>query len=330
MYITEISKVSYQQFIDTSKHSTVFHTTPWLDIISEVYGSTIRYLGVIAGDELLGAFPVMCKRVGFLTLHGSPLSKHATHISHPVLDDRIESTAFFDALQRWVNAQHLAFFQLAWTGPVPAQSARCRVESRATLVVPLEATLEEIWKRIKPEARNRIRRAVRAGIKLHWCQPSHFLQLYHDLLQSTYARQGITPNFPPILYTYLLQHRAHLPLKLITATLHGKLIAALWLLYDHTTCYFWDGASDQSYRKLSANHLLHWAVMRWAYKNKRVAYDLIGTGSRSGEREGLGRFKRNLGAFPLDYSMIYWTQGWVWFLLNVYRWYLSMTDKPKT
>jgi hypothetical protein len=311
MVIREISVVDYSNFIERHPGRTVFHRVPWLELATRVYGSSIRYIGLFADGVLQGVCPVFVLRKFGFRLYGCPLPGHATPRLFPLIPDekREDVLAAFDA---WVKENRIRHFQLCWEDAAPQLPRGTRLEIQKNLEVPLGSTVEATWKQVRPRERSKIRNAVsRQGLRVHWIRDEAFLAEYQRLLQSTYTlRQGIRPNFPMDLYRELLKERKSLNLRMAAATQRGKTVAAVWILFDQGHCYFWDGASDYEQRKLSANHLLHWEMLRWCSERGFNVYDMVGFGGRvktgRGARPGITQFKESLGARAVDYAVIYW------------------------
>ena len=111
MHIEEISRARYDALVERHPEHTVFHTGAWLESVHEVYGTHIRYLGLLDGEQLLGAFPVFSRRMFLAALHGSPLPQHATPRLLPLLDGDLHEE-FLAALDRWVRVNRIGHFQL--------------------------------------------------------------------------------------------------------------------------------------------------------------------------------------------------------------------------
>jgi glycosyltransferase 2 family protein len=324
MVIREIPASDYSSFIQRHPSRTVFHRVAWLEAAARVYGSKIHYLGLFAGDALQGVCPVFEQRRFAFRLYGCPLPGHATPRLQPLIpDDRREEALV--AFHRWVKENRISHFQLCWSDPRVRLPRGPRAEALKNLEIQLGSTVEATWKQIRPKARNEIRYAAhRHGVRIHWIRDNAFLAEYWRLLESTYTqRQGIAPNFPLKLYRELLKAREALNLRVVAATQRGKTVAAAWILFDNERCYWWDGASDYDQRKLSANHLLQWEMLRWCTKRGFKVYDMVGFGGRvksgSGARPGITRFKESLGARAADYAVLYWQTGFLRIALASYR-----------
>jgi len=334
MVIRDISVADYNSFIQNHPERTVFHRVGWLEAAARVYGSNIWYLGLFAGDSLQGVCPVFVLRKFALQLYGCPLPGHATPRLLPLIPDnkREEVLAAFDA---WVKKNGISHFQLCWDEMNARLPGGARAEILKNLEVPLGSTVEVTWKQVKRKARNEIRYAAfRHGIRIHWIRDEAFLVEYLRLLQSTYTqRQGIAPNFPLELYRELLKEQESLNLRVVSATQRGKLMAAAWILFDNGRCYWWDGATDHEQRKLSANHLLQWEILRWCTKRGFKVYDMVGFGGRvksgTGARPGITQFKESFGAHAVDYSVLYWQTGFLRIALASYRQIRRISDALK-
>jgi hypothetical protein len=243
-----------------------------------------------------------------------------------------EAPAAFDA---WIKEKRITHFQLCWKDTGVQVPEGVRAEILKNLEVPLGSTVDATWKQVKPRERTKIRNAAfRHSVRIHWIHEEAFFTEYQRLLQSTYIeRQGIAPNFPLELYRELLKERESINLRVVSATQHGKVLAAAWLLFDNGRCHWWDGASDQAVRGLSANHLLHWEILRWCTKRGFTVYDMVGFGGRvksgRGARPGITQFKESLGACAGDYAVLYWQTQLSRLALTSYRQWRRISDSLK-
>jgi len=329
--IKEISELQYSASAQEHPDCTVFHLPAWLENVADFYGTEVKYLGLFEGQSLEGVCPVFVSRRFTVPLYGCPLPQHATPRLLPLIPDGSHNEALI-AFDAWVKQERIVHFQLCWRDTNVSLPRGVRAEIRKNLEIKLGPTCESIWKQIKSKARNEIRYAVhRHGVKVHWINNEAFLATYDRLLDSTYRqRQGISPNYPLELYRHLFAQRKSINLRILAATHRGKVIAAAWILFDNRCCYFWDGASDHQERKRSANHLLHWEVLRWCRKNQFKVYDMIGFQGRAGAGQGIVQFKESLGACAVDYVVLYWQTTWARLAHGGYRLILRLKDRPKT
>ena len=328
--ISTISESEYSQSLENYDDKTPFHKINWLNTVKNIYSVSLLYLALYENSRQVALLPVFKRRLGITTIYGLPLSQIATPAIFPLVETGKEAF-FLRSLTEWIRENKITYFQLAWNNKIELKEKNMDIEIRDNLEVSLMPDIDGIIKNIKSEARTRIRKAVRSGVKVHWASEHKFLAAYNKLLQSTYARQNIKPNFPEKFYERLFHTSINEDLKVVYATYNNEIIAALWILFDKYKCYFWDGASNQEFRKLSANHLLHWEITRWAKNRNLKYYDMIGRSKksgRSGARPGIGRFKMSLGAKSIEYNMIYWKRFYFSLALKIYRKMLSFKNNP--
>jgi hypothetical protein len=77
-----ISWEEWDQWIEADPGALLFHTSPWLRLLEEVYALEAQPLGAWQGDELLGLFPLQRRRLGPFRLAGSPLMQAIASTSY--------------------------------------------------------------------------------------------------------------------------------------------------------------------------------------------------------------------------------------------------------
>lgn len=318
--VRELSRNEYAAFLETIPHS-VFHGLPWLDAVTGVYSLHILLLGYIRGSQLCAVTPLMGRRVGPLTLWGAPLRKCGTPPSVPFSSPTEEGANVINAFGAWIRSQRLAYVQATVTdGFDPALAKADRVETLENLEMDLSAPLETIWRNLAQQ-KSSVRKAVRSGVRVRYRTSPQFLETQEDLVDATYGKQGIPANLPMALYCALLEGRKKTGIRVLSAEHQGKTVAAIWILHDQTKCYYWDAAALDESRKLNANHLLVWCLIRWAHRRGMRILDFVGafSGGRAALRPGITRFKISMGAKPVTYRLLYWGRPSILRALDLYR-----------
>jgi len=329
MELRRIPLSRYATFVAGAEDRSIFHTWDWLESIVGALAVAVEPLGLVHGEELLGVLPVLSRRVGPLRVRGWPLPGCATPPVPPLIPEHL-GQELVRAVSGWVRSNRVAHFQMCWPHELLALPRGTWTETGQSLEVSIGPSLDEMWQRLRPPARRRVRHALRAGVRPHWVQNELFVRDYERLLESTYVRrQGIRPNYPSRLHRELLRRRDHLGLRVLAASRDGQLHAALWLLPSGSRCYFWDGAMDQAERATSASNLLHWEALRWCHQRGVAAYDLGGVTGRGGARPGIARFKESLGASTRSHVTVYWQRPGLALALRIYRAWLRRRDRPR-
>ncbi|HEV7165159.1 MAG TPA: GNAT family N-acetyltransferase [Gammaproteobacteria bacterium] len=319
--IREISRTEYADFLVSITHSP-FQRMEWLALVERLYPIRVIPLGCFSENRLQAVIPLLRRRYGPAILFGAPLRKcpvpPATLFCAPPTKVDLVS----QALETWVRRQGVGYMQATYPpSPAGVPDAGDMAEKLENLELKLSRPLAELWQLLSKKTRYTVRRAVKDGVKLHWAFDADFIQTQLKLLHDTYARQGVQPNYPPALYRALLEKRSVTGLRIMYATVAGRIIAAAWLLAGGDRCYYWDAVTSEEGRRLSANHALVWCLIRWAKRHRFETIDFVGTarGGRGGSRPGIGHFKRSMGALPVEYHIVYWYSPIYRLALSVYR-----------
>ncbi len=320
IYTREISREDYAAFLNEMPPSA-FHRLEWLDAVCEAFPIRIIYLGYFEHDKIVGITPLMYRRIGLLNVFGAPLRKCATPPATSFCIPSQRSAEFLPALHTWAKKKRLKFLQASTFAEAIAQCGARRIECFDNLVLDLDKPLQDVWASVSTLPRRCVRKAVRSGVRVRWLHEDSALSSQHKLVAATYGWQGINPNVPDSLYRALAQRKETSGLRILTATHAGKTVASIWIFCDAHTCYYWDAAALPESRKLDANHLLVWCLIRWAHKKGYKALDFVGgsDGGRAGTRSGIARFKKSMGAQSKEHVIVYWFSKPIELLLILYR-----------
>lgn len=132
------------------------------------------------------------------------------------------------------------------------------------IVVDLTPSEADIYKAFRPNARNSIRRAERAGVEVRSIDRAAWSTVFRNelfpILEETAARDGFT-SFESAYYERLLEQLGD-HLRLMVAYLDGEAIS--WLITTEYRGYsvYYFAASTQAARKIFAPYLLLWHAFK--------------------------------------------------------------------
>ncbi len=189
------------------------------------------------------------------------------------------------------------------------------IQPRSTIVVNLEADLEEILRRMKSKTRYNIRLAERKEVVVREGGEGD-ISLFYELLKATGQRDDFGVHEEEY---YLHAWRIFAPqdsVKLFLAYYAEELLAGLMVFTFGSRAWYLYGASSDRHRNRMPNHLLQWRAMCWAKERDCTSYDLWGIPEEAGsgqeedmeevlERGGLWgvyRFKRGFGGPIVRYA----------------------------
>ncbi len=120
---------------------------------------------------------------------------------------------------------------------------------------------------------------------------------FYNLLIKTSKRQGIK-IFPVSHYKNILEIDSRdLDVKLWGAYVGESLVSGIMNLYFGKTMFYLHGGMDYKYRNYFPSQLLHFEVIKDAYKNGYMFYDLWGVDLNNVDKswQGITRFKMQFG-----------------------------------
>ena len=316
----EIDRAAYADFLAQVPH-TVFQRLAWLEQVERLYPVRLLTLGHFDQNDLIAVTPLMRRRIGPFVLYGSPLRKVPVPPATPFCAPTSCWREAWAGMQSWSARRRLPYLQLTLPRDAEAESfGRKRAEVLENLELDLRTSLKQHWSKVFKKTRWCVRNAVKRGVKIHWrCAPG-ILDEQTDLLHDTYARQGVAPNFPLELYREIFAGRAALGLRILCATHDDRCVAVIWVFTDRHRCYYWDAAARDEGRRVNANHLLVWCLIRWAKNRGFDTLDFVGAGrGRQDDRPGIGRFKRSMGAQVVSRHIVYKYSPPLRFALQAYR-----------
>jgi hypothetical protein len=183
--------------------------------------------------------------------------------------------------------------------------------ARHAHVLRLAPRFEEVWdKSFKSDARNKIRRAEKAGLEVVSGNDPQMVSEFYRLLQLSFLRWGRKQHEPAFLAR--LRGRLRDPeeklqsmarsigptFRLWLARLDGRAIAGIVVLRDREAHYTRGAMDEEPAGRTFANYLLHARAIAEACAAGCTVYNM----GESGTSSSLAQFKSRFGAEPIAYS----------------------------
>ena len=155
------------------------------------------------------------------------------------------------------------------------------VQLKATIMVDLRPSEEEILAGFKQKARYNIRLSARKGVTVKPVDPTpQNIDTVYNLITSVHERAHFF--FPARSYFEeywrILTDSGHG--QFFVAEHEGEPIAAAFIIQMGKHAWYKDGGSTRNKRELMAPHLMQWEIMRWAKERGAESYDLLGSPTR--------------------------------------------------
>lgn len=293
---------TWDQTVQHFDRATIFHTRPWLEIVSEVYDARLRLFGIYEGDEQMGLFPVFSVRKGPFDVLASPLSGWVTPYLGPLvpegrLGDFIQ--AFEDLLTREGPDYIEIVFPDQREGPFNEKGFS--IELRSTYILDLEPDVDIMWGKLEGKCRNMVRKAQRNEVQVVVVESDSHFDEYYRMAQEVYEKSNRPPAIPRSFFLKLWDRLQPIGrIRVLMAEHSGRPIASAIFLTYKDTVYYWDGVSYREGNRLAPNNLIQWELIQWATQAGYRRYDMLGA-----DLPGVAHFKGSFGPERVNYTYIY-------------------------
>lgn len=303
----EMDSAEWDGLVGRDRASTFFHTTAWLRAMTVAPGRREPlYLTGRSEGRLVAGLPcavrsVACLRIlesmPFGTFGGPVVSSEAPKDAASLLGQAFSELARRPA----VGAAHV----VDYAGRTGSGLEGFRSVGRTVQVVDLDKSYAEVEAGFRPSARNKIRKARRAGVTVRRGESESDFLAYHDMLLECARRWGSPPG---IGEAFLLELRrlAGDSVQVLLAEHEGAVIGGDLNFAYGDTVFNWGNVSRDAARTLAPNNLLHATAMQEGIRDGRKVYNL---GSSAGI-EGVEHFKASFGAEPIPYRLFTLEKAW--------------------
>lgn len=297
MTLVELAGIdpAWTELVAAAPEATAFHHPAWSRVLKDAYGFTTVALAEqgLAAGVLMARVPRLRGRA-WVSL---PFSDHCP----PLARDAAGLERLADGLADWA-AREGASVQVR--GSLPPSRAWSETHIGVRHVLPLTGDLDGLRMGLSETHRRRLRQAERAGLEVRFGRSADDLADFYRLHVATRRRQGV-PVQPRRFFDAVRRHLLDpgLGVVALAAPRGGRPVAAAVVLAWNGTAIGKYQASNPDSWKLRPNHLLYWAVIRWARETGCARFDF----GRSEERHaGLQQWKGGWGAeaIPLSYAQI--------------------------
>ncbi len=287
----------WESYVRSAPGATLYHCWVWRDLLAKAYRQAPRYLVARRGARPAGLLPMVEVRS---PLFGSSLVSLPYHcIGGPLSDDAAAEAALLDRAR--ADADASGNRRLLIRAPKRLDGDWQIDEEKATYVLDLSAGPDGVWKALRKQNRNRVRRGEKEGFRIRFG---------HDLLDTFYAlyvrtmRQLGSPVSSREVYRRIL-HDFGREANVGVAFKEGRAVAAKLFIDGLGTRHVICGASDGRLAEGAPNYLLAWACMNDAMEKGLVRFDF----GRSTRGSTHAETKRYWGCQETPLYYHYATQG---------------------
>ncbi len=301
-----VAPEEWGRLVREDSRATFFQTSEWSGLLSgTVRGMRSSYLtGSVDGELVCGLPLVRIGKAGFGVLASMPYGTFGGPvIGHGAPPDAVRDlvSAFARlAASPLVAAAHLVDFAGRLREPPPGFHAVGEEAQIVRLARPAG-----IQAGFKPAARNKIRKALIAGVTVRRAEKeSDFLE-YGRILADCSRRWGGRCDFGPAFFRRLSQLDPDI-VQMWLAEHEGKTIGGDLNFALHGMIVNWGNVSLESAKQLAPNNLLHATAME---EGLRAGLALMNLGASAGI-EGVDAFKASFGTERVAFSRFTMEKPW--------------------
>jgi hypothetical protein len=269
--------------------ATFFHSSHWARVLTQSYDYPLHYAVLRdTNDRIRGILPVaeVCSwwtgRRGVCLPFSdecAPLTAEPSDL-HPLIQ-----------IFRDLGRQH-RWGYLELRGGAEALGDSVQSDEFWTHRVPLEASEDLQFRRLKESHRRNIRKAERGGIEIHSLRTRDSIEAYYKLHCVTRKRHGVPPQ--PLRFFQLIHKNVIEPGHgfVALARFKGEWIAGAVYFEFASKALYKFGASIPAFQHLRPNNLLMWqAILRF----RSQGFQELSLGRTDLQSDGLLQFKRGWG-----------------------------------
>ena len=171
---------------------------------------------------------------------------------------------------------------------------------KVTMCLPLTSDPTELWKRLRPQIRNRIRKAEKGGLMVV-IGGSEMLADFYRIWTRRMHQLG-TPCYPRKLFSAVLKTFPE-DSRIFLVHLNQTPVGGLLVYNFKGLAQSRWGAVLTEYNNISPNYLLNWAAMQYFAASGAQWFDF----GRSTVNSGQHIFKKRWGAKQIPLAYQYWT-----------------------
>lgn len=291
----------WNELVRSLPGGSLFHTAPWLGLLSRHEGAQWQRLGIYAGNRLVGLYPLEVRRRAGFRLGFSPRQGWSTPYLGPLLEPDYWPL-FPTALKRYLRRRGFDYVEMLLWGdehqPAFAEAGYV-CATQYTYLNDLSQGVDGLWQGLR--CRTHVRKAERNGLTVEVATEPTLFHRYDELATETYAAQNRANPFTKAMLLDLWQTFAPTDqLKLWVVRAEGEPIAFELVLYFDDRIYFWDGVASRQHLKLRPANLSIWSVLAAAAEAGYRTADLVGFGT-----PGIAAFKKSFGGQPVAYTRVH-------------------------
>jgi serine/alanine adding enzyme len=303
--VADGSADQWNEFVRSRSEASAYHGYEWRQVVRRVFGCESYYLAcwdhedVQSGTRrITGVLPLARLKSALFGdyLVSLPFFNYGGVVAESARESQLLFGAAVDLAKR-LGVSHMELRHEANVFPDAPQRS-----DKVTMILPLPATADALWKSLPSKVRAQVRRPEREGATVdsggrELVEDFYrvFAENMRDLGTPVYARRF----FDTMLQTFPDRTR------IFVVRLAGKPVAAGFVLGHAGTLEIPWASSLRHANALGVNMLLYWRILQYACESAYACFDF----GRCTADSGTYRFKKQWGAQSRQLHWHYWLRS---------------------
>jgi serine/alanine adding enzyme len=287
----------WNAYVSNHPGASLYHRAEWRELIRRTFGHKAYYF--TARDKghrnrIRGILPLirLQSRIFGDFMVSLPYFNYGGAIGdHPVIERQLMEAANTRAAE--LGTTHVEYRDVIGRNGLPVRT------EKVSMILQLPESVDGLWGSLGSKLRSQIKRPQRELPEVHIGGKDHLDDFY--AVFSRNMRDLGTPVYSKAFFSNILDCFTQQS-RIIHIRLHGKTVAAAFLLGHRDTLEIPWASTIREVNHLSINMLLYWEVLKFAVMSGYMYFDF----GRSSKGSGTYRFKQQWGAHPQQLHWHYW------------------------
>ena len=287
----------YDEFVRRMPGAKLCHLCAWAQYVVRPLGHKTFHLVAHENGIVHGVLPLTLIRSH---LFGNRMISQAfSNYGGPLVENKAALSALYESAVELSEKYECDSMEFRNIDPLPYDLHQ-RTD-KVTMCLELSADPAELWKQLRPQIRNRIRKAEKAGLTVATGGMELLTEFYR--IWTRRMHQLGTPCYPRKLFSAVLKTFPD-DSRIFMVRLTGAPVGGLFVYGFNGLAQSRWGAVLTEYNDISPNYLLNWAAMKHFSAAGAKLFDF----GRSTVDSGQHIFKKRWGAKQIPLAYQYWTR----------------------
>lgn len=294
--IVTSSAAAWDAFVEGHPDSRLCHTWAWGSMIRRAFRHEVFRLAAYEDQVLRGVLPLTLVRSRLFGTH--MVSQAFSNYGGPLVHDQKALPALLDGA--YGLAQKCGGRQIEFRGTSVLAGEHHQRMDKVCMHLPLDRDPDVVWRGFRPEIRNRVRKAGKAGLTALG-GGVELLRDFYDLWTIRMRQLG-TPCYPRKFFRRLLEQFPGLVRIVLVRQGRSAIAAGVFYAFNGLAQCRWAATLTEA-NALSPNMLLYWTAIEYYCRAGVSTFD-FGRSTQGGPQF---EFKRRWGAQPVQLYYEHWS-----------------------